>query len=85
MTPSRLIAFLNSLTCGDLDALAAKLEEAREVCRDIGEIELADKLGEARKALLDGDLRTYRKRVETVVACLGHVRSKHRTPSGSTI
>ena len=83
MDPSQLIAFLNAMTCGDLDAIASKLREAHNACSDLGEIDLASKLEEARMALLAGDLKTYRKRVETVVASLGHVRSKHGKPLGS--
>ena len=84
MNPTQLIAFLNAMTCGDLDSIAAKLEEARGACSELGEDDLASKIGEAREALLGGDLKTYRKRVETVVAGLGHVRSKHGKPLGST-
>lgn len=84
MNPSQLIAFLNAMTCGDLDSIAGKLKEALEACSDLGETGLASKLDEARTALLAGDLKTYRKRVATVVAGLGHVRSKHGNPLGST-
>jgi RNase P/RNase MRP subunit POP5 len=73
------------MTCGDLDAIAAKVGEARAACSELGESDLADKLLEAREALLTGDLKTYRKRVETVVAALGHVRSKHGKPLGSPV
>jgi hypothetical protein len=83
MNPSQLIAFLNAMTCGDLDSIAAKLQEAQNACSGLGEGDLASKLGEARTSLLGGDLRTYRKRVETVVAALGHVRSRHDKPLGS--
>lgn len=83
MTPTQLIAFLNAMTCGDLDAITTKLDEARAACTELGESELAGKLDEARNALGDGDLKTFRKRVETVVAGLGHVRSKSKRPAGS--
>ena len=81
MTPTQVIALLNAMTCGDLDSISTKLEEAHAACVQMGAGDLAGKLGEARAALLDGDLKVYRKRVETVVAGLGHVRSKHRTAS----
>ena len=84
MNPTQLIAFLNAMTCGDLDSIASKLGEAHNACSELGEIDLVGKLDEARTALLAGDLKTYRKRVETVVAGLGHVRAKHRKPLGST-
>jgi hypothetical protein len=74
MTPSQLIAMLNALSVGEVGSLKGKLEEARLVCRELGYHELADKLGEAQAALRQADLKTYRKRVETVVARLGHLR-----------
>jgi hypothetical protein len=84
MNPSQLIAFLNAMTCGDLDSIATKLTEARAACVGLGVSDLAGKLDEAKAALLDGDLKTYRKRVETVVAALGHVRSRPPRPLGSS-
>lgn len=74
MNTDQLIAFLNALNVGELDALAGKLDRARTVCVDLGYGELAGKLGEARAALDQADLRTYRKRVESVVSRLGHLR-----------
>ncbi len=74
MDPSQLIAFLNALNVGELDLVAAKLDEARASCQELGQADLAEKLDEARAALRHADLRTYRKRVETVVARLGHLR-----------
>jgi hypothetical protein len=74
MTPSQLIAFLNSLCLGDVGSLGAKLEEAGAACSQLGQSELASHLGEARVALSGGDVKTYRKRIETVVSRLGHLR-----------
>lgn len=79
MSPAQLIAALNSLSCGDLDSLTSKLDETREACREMGYDELAGLLDEARRSLLAADLRNFRRRVETVVSRLGHLRSKHRT------
>lgn len=76
MTPSQLIAMLNAMTCGDVDSLAAKLTEARESCVDLSCPDLAELLEEARTALQGADLKTYRKRIETVVARLGHLRAR---------
>lgn len=73
-TPSQIIALLNSLAFGDLAAIRAKLEEASEACGALGRDELAAVLVEARAALGTGDLKTYRKRVETALARLGHLR-----------
>jgi hypothetical protein len=74
MTPTQVIALLNSLNVGDLDALRSKLDEARAQCATLGHEEVALVVAEARQALVSGDLRTYRKRVETAVARLGHLR-----------
>lgn len=74
MSPGQLIAHLNSMSVGAVDGLRAKLEQARVACLDIGQGELAEKLAEAGRALDAADLRTFRKRVETVVARLGHLR-----------
>ena len=42
--------------------------------RAAGHDEVASIVGEAHGALADGDLKTYRKKVETAVAKLGHLR-----------
>jgi len=78
MTPSQLIALLNAMTCGDLELLSSKLHEARDVCLELGEEGLAAMILEASDALVSGDLKTYRKRVETVVSRLGHLKSRPR-------
>jgi hypothetical protein len=75
MNAPQLIAFLNALTFGDLVALAAKLEQARSACAALGHGEIADLVGEAAAALKGGDVRTYRRKLETAVARLGHVKN----------
>ena len=74
MTPSQLIAFVHALNLGDLDGLAAKLEEARHACLGLGRPELAACVDEAASALRAGDLKTYRRKLETLVSRLGHLR-----------
>ncbi len=74
MNSNQLIANLNAINVGDLDVIRAKLEQAREACRAIDQPELADKLQEAVDALDRADMKTYRRRVETVVSKLGHIR-----------
>ncbi len=74
MGPQQIIAWLNSIGVGEMDLLRTKLGEAREACRRIDQAELADKLDEAGRALASADLKTYRKRVETVIARLGHLK-----------
>ncbi|MBD3868189.1 MAG: hypothetical protein IFK94_08685 [Acidobacteria bacterium] len=74
MDESNLIALLNSLSVGEMDSLQTKLQEAEQGCRDLGHVELGDRLGDAREALEKCDTRTFRKQVETVVSRLGHLR-----------
>jgi hypothetical protein len=74
MSPAQLIAFLNALSLGDVDALERKLGEASSACSELGHGDLADNLSQARSALAGGDVKTYRKRIETVVSRLGHLR-----------
>jgi hypothetical protein len=74
MDSSQLIANLNAINIGDLDVIRDNLEQAREACREIDQPELADKLQEAVDALDQADLKTYRRRVATVVSRLGHIR-----------
>ena len=74
MNISQLIALLNSINVGEIDTIRARLGEARQACLDLEQCELVAKLEEAEEALARFDLKTYRKRVETVVAKLGHLR-----------
>lgn len=74
MNTSQLIAFLNAIEVGQMDSIRAKLDEARKACVAMDEAELAGKLGEAAEALARADLKTYRRRIETVIARLGHLR-----------
>ncbi len=69
---ARIIASLNSLNRGPMEAIGTKLEQAREACLVLEESGLAERLGEAHGALLRGDVKTYRKRVELVISRLGH-------------
>ena len=71
----RLIANLNAIDVGGLDAIRSKLTQAREVCAGLGQAELAERLSEAERALIVADLKTYRKRIATVVSRLGHLKS----------
>lgn len=74
MDTSQLIALVQSLNVGELDGIRTKLDEARLACQAIDQRDLADTLVQAGQALDDADLKTYRKRVETVIARLGHLR-----------
>jgi len=74
MSGARLIAYLNAIRIGDLDSIRTKLDEARRACMDLEQADLADKLTEASSALGRLDMKTYRKRLETVIARLGHLK-----------
>jgi hypothetical protein len=72
--PQQIIATLNAIGVGDMDVIRDRLEQARSACRELDQAELVGKLDEAIEALARADMRTYRKRVETVVARLGHLK-----------
>lgn len=74
MSAAQVIALLNSLATGDLDALRAKLDEASRACDDLGRDDLSAALAEAKASLAACDLKTFRRRVEMVVSKLGHLR-----------
>ena len=73
-TPSQLIAFLNAIEVGEVNGIHDKIELARQACLELDLPDLADKLAEAGDALRAADMKTYRKRIETVIARLGHLR-----------
>jgi hypothetical protein len=72
--PSKIIAWLNSLRVGEMDAIRLRLDEARRACLELDRADLAERLAEASSALSRAELKTYRKRVESVIAQLGHLR-----------
>ena len=74
MNTTQLIAFLNAIELGQMESIRGKLEQAKEACVAMDQEGLADKLSEATEALSRADLKTYRRRVETVIARLGHLR-----------
>jgi hypothetical protein len=74
MNPTQIIASLNALQLGDMDVIRAKLEQARRACLALEQAELAERLSEADRALSRADVKTYRKRVESVISQLGHLR-----------
>ena len=72
--PSKIIAALNSLDVGELDVIRTKLDKARHACLDLDRADLAERLGDASKALDRAEMKTYRKRVASVISQLGHLR-----------
>ena len=74
MTAAQLVVHLNAIDVGEMGGIQGKLEEARQACFEMDLADLAEKLVEAQSALEQADMRTYRKRVATVIAKLGHLR-----------
>jgi phosphoenolpyruvate-protein kinase (PTS system EI component) len=72
--PSRIIALLNSLGVGEMAVIRAKLDQARQACLELDRADLAERLDEALTALGRAEMKIYRKRVESVVSRLGHLR-----------
>ena len=72
---SRLIAFLNAINVGELDGIRVKLAQARRGLHLIwSRATWRASSAEAEEALFGADMKTYRKRIETVISRLGHVR-----------
>ena len=74
MTAGQLMAYLHSIHIGAMDGIQAKIDTAREACVELDQLDLAQTLDEAGAALDRADLKTYRKRLETAISRLGHVR-----------
>lgn len=72
--PARIIAALNALGRGEMATVRARLDEARRACVELAQEELVTRLDEAASALARADLKTYRKRVESVISRLGHLK-----------
>jgi len=72
--PSKIIATLNSLGVGDIEVIRTKLDQARHACLELDRADLAERLGEASSALGRAEMKIYRKRIESVVSQLGHLR-----------
>jgi hypothetical protein len=74
MQIEKLIAGLNALNLGELDGVRSRLATLGQACREIDQTELAAMLNEADTALKSADMKIYRKRLETVIARLGHLK-----------
>lgn len=65
---------LNNIAVGRLDHILKRLNLAIQELMELGHDELADKLLEARSALLSGDETLFQKRVSHVTSKLGHLK-----------
>ena len=70
-----IIAELNSLTVGEVDAVLRKLSSSHRALVDMGQQDLAAKLKEAEDCIKSGDVASFRKLVTQVLSKVGHVRS----------
>ena len=70
----RVISALNSIRVGDLDRIDALLGEVRDTLLALGELEMIERVDEARQAIARGDVPLFRKRVQLIVSRLGHRR-----------
>ena len=74
MNVAQIMASLNSIHMGDLEVISSRLEQAHAACRELGHDELAEALEEAKQAFSKADVKLFRKRVDHVVARLGHLK-----------
>ncbi|MFQ5669558.1 MAG: hypothetical protein ACE5HD_03435 [Acidobacteriota bacterium] len=70
----RVISNLNSIHLGDLDRIAGRLEEARRTLEQLDAQDLVASIQEAQRAIRQGDVPLFRRRVQHVVSRLGHLR-----------
>jgi hypothetical protein len=71
---TEVLQILNGIGVGPVDRILAGLERARVELEDLGQTELAEKLVEARQALLAADAGLFRRRVAYVTSRLGHLK-----------
>ncbi len=74
MDANQIINFLNAIGIGELEAILSKVEAARSACAELGHEDLVQALEEASAALKEGDVKTFRKRIELAVSRLGHLK-----------
>ena len=74
MTPSQIIASLNSLHVGDLDSIRERLTEAEEACRALDSDDIVERIRGALDAITRADTKGFRRHVEAAVSKLGHLK-----------
>ncbi len=73
-TVDTIIATLNQMDVGGLDAIRLRLVGVREELARRGLSELVEKVDECAAALERGDLAAFRRLRATMVSRLGHLR-----------
>jgi vacuolar-type H+-ATPase subunit E/Vma4 len=71
---SEILRALNNIPTGRLDRVLESLDRARRQLEESGHAELAEKLLEARQALLSANESLYQKRLAYVTSKLGHLK-----------
>lgn len=69
-----LIDTLNNLSLGELALVTRRVGEVRDEVLAMDQVEIAAILDESLACLAAGDLRTFRKRINTAVSRLGHLK-----------
>jgi hypothetical protein len=69
-----LLATLNAVEVGSLDAIAQKMEQVRQGLESVGQAELAAAADEAVRALRRGDVAEFRRGRAFLQSKIGHLR-----------
>jgi hypothetical protein len=81
MSPRPWIETLNSLSLGELDVVRARVLQVRDEVVLAGFEEIGSILDAAIAALLVGDLKNFRRRVNHAVSRLGHIKQPQVEPA----
>jgi hypothetical protein len=72
---TELLQLVNNLAMvGPLDRILTRLDHARKGLDELGQTELAERIREARQALLSGQEAVFQKRLAHVASRLGHLK-----------
>lgn len=73
--PTRaLIDTLNNLALGEFTVVQRRVQEVRDAAHALGLVEITALLDEALTLLAVGEVKQFRKRINTAVSRLGHVK-----------
>ncbi|HVQ30264.1 MAG TPA: hypothetical protein VMV21_11825 [Vicinamibacteria bacterium] len=69
-----LLATLNAADQGSLDSIANKMSQVEGELRELGEVELATRAGEALHALRRGEVAEFQRSRAFLQSKIGHLR-----------
>jgi hypothetical protein len=69
-----LLATLNAADQGSLDSIADKMSQVEGELRELGEVELATRAGEALRALRRGEVAEFQRSRAFLQSKIGHLR-----------